>query len=466
MQGRLIMPGFNDAHIHLGVDPDGLRLPLRGLGASWEETKAAIEVAVRQTPLGTWIFGMVGATVVMNEDVTRFALDAIAPNHPVLLRAYYGHGYVASSKAMPLLQITGSRGPAGGYLERVSGAKKVNGRFWEDAEWRPNRSLAGQVSDEAIIKTMRGMAQEAVGYGITSMQMFSPISVDRFARLLVRARLPIRIRAIPFPLTDVAGRDLAEIRGLTALTLPPSRVTASGIKWVLDGTPFERGAVLRRPYDDRPGWNGRPNPPESDIAAIIQESLDFKQPLLLHAVGDRTVEIVFNALDRYGAAVDWPSRRVRIEHGDGVVGDLVSRALKLGVIVVQNPTHFSEPELCRRRWGTTMMPLRSLIDAGIPVALGSDGPMNPFLSIMFAASHPYNPREAITREQAVRAYTHGSAFAEFTETEKGTLSSGKLADVIMLSEDILAAPLPVLPRARSVLTIVGGEVVYDANVVK
>jgi predicted amidohydrolase YtcJ len=410
---------------------------------------------------------MVGATVVMNEDVTRFALDAIAPNHRVLLRAYYGHGYVASSKAMPLLQITEEAAdPAGGYFERVSGSKKVNGRLWEYAEWRPNRILADQVSDEAIIKTMRGMAQEAVGYGITSMQMFSPISVDRFARLLVRARLPIRIRAMPFPLTDVTGRDLAEIRGLTALTLPPSRVTASGIKWVLDGTPFERGAVLRRPYDDRPGWNGRPNFPESDIAAIIKESLDFKQPLLLHAVGDRTVEIVFNALDRYGVAVDWPSRRVRIEHGDGVVGDLVSRALKLGVIVVQNPTHFSEPELFRRRWGTTMMPLRSLIDAGIPVALGSDGPMNPFLNIMFAASHPYNPREAITREQAVRAYTHGSAFAEFTETEKGTLSGGKLADVIVLSEDILAAPLPALPRARSVLTVVGGEVVYDANVLK
>lgn len=156
---------------------------------------------------------------------------------------------------------------------------------------------------------------------------------------------------------------------------------------------------------------------------------------------------MFNALDRYGVAVDWPSRRVRIEHGDGVVGDLVSRALKLGVIVVQNPPHVSEPELFRRRWGTTMMPLRSLIDAGIPVALGSDGPMNPFLNIMFAASHPYNPREAITREQAVRAYTHGSAFAEFTEMQKGTLSGGKLADVIVLSEDILAAPLPALPRA-------------------
>jgi predicted amidohydrolase YtcJ len=120
VQGSLIMPGFNDAHIHLGVDPDGLRLPLRGLEPSWEETKAAIEVAARQTPLGTWILGMVGATGVMNEDVTRFALDAIAPNHFVLRRAYCGHGYVASSKAMPLLQISEEAAdPAGGFRARV-----------------------------------------------------------------------------------------------------------------------------------------------------------------------------------------------------------------------------------------------------------------------------------------------------------------------------------------------------------
>ncbi len=110
-----------------------------------------------------------------------------------------------------------------------------------------------------------------------------------------------------------------------------------------------------------------------------------------------------------------------------------------------------------------MQTLRSLIDAGIPVALGSDGPMNPFLNIMFATIHPSNPKEAITREQAVRAYTFGSAFAEFAEHEKGTIAKGKLADLAVLSQDIFTTQPPELPSTTSVLTIIGGNIVYQSD---
>ncbi len=107
-----------------------------------------------------------------------------------------------------------------------------------------------------------------------------------------------------------------------------------------------------------------------------------------------------------------------------------------------------------------------MIAAGIPFALGSDGPMNPFLNIMFASIHPDNPSEAITREQAVRAYTHGSAFAEFSENEKGTITTGKLADLVVLSQDVFITPVSELPKVNSVLTIVGGKIVYDAKTLK
>jgi predicted amidohydrolase YtcJ len=107
-----------------------------------------------------------------------------------------------------------------------------------------------------------------------------------------------------------------------------------------------------------------------------------------------------------------------------------------------------------------MQPLKSLLDAGIPLALGSDGPTNPYLNILFASMHPNNPAEAISREQAVMAYTSGSAYAEFAEKDKGTLEPGKLADLAVLSQDIFKVPPPELPKTQSILTMVGGKIVY------
>jgi len=150
--------------------------------------------------------------------------------------------------------------------------------------------------------------------------------------------------------------------------------------------------------------------------------------------------------------------------------DLIPRAKELGVIVVENPTHLALRDLLLKRYGPErtqqMFPFRSLLDAGIPLAFGSDGPNNPYVNIMLASIYPGKPKEALTREQAVIAYTLTSAYAEFAEKDKGSLEPGKLADLAVLSQDIFTIPPHDLPKTESVLTLVGGKVVYDAHAVR
>ena len=465
LQGRTVIPGVNDAHFHFSPDPKGFRLPFRSMEPSWAEVADAIRLGVKDAHRGTWIFGSVGQAVVLDPKITRDALDRIAPAHPVLLRAHYGHGYILNSKAIAAAGIAEDEpDPAGGRYERVStSSRRINGRLWEYAQWKPERALQAQVTEDEAIAALRAMSKDAVGFGITSMQVMPAMPVDRFARLLVKADLPIRIRAIPFSQTTAQGRDLSEIRMIPSLQFPQAKVTVNGIKWILDGTPLEQGAALRHDYPARRGWTGTLNFPEPEIVSMVQESLNFKQQLLLHTAGDRSAEAILRAMEAQ-PSVDWKSKRVRFEHGDGVFRDLIPRTRALGVIVVQNPMHFSLAE--RTNWAPGMQSMRSLVEGGIPLAIGSDGPLNPFLNVMAAVTHPGNAKEGISVGIALRAYTFGSAFAEFAEDDKGTLAPGKLADLAVLSSDPFTSPVPALPGIGSVLTLVGGRFVHDAGVLK
>jgi predicted amidohydrolase YtcJ len=482
--GRTAVPGFNDAHDHLSVEPDTYELPLKGIDPSWQEVTEALSAAVPRTPKETWISADFGMTILDDPNATRAALDVIAPETPVRLADWTGHASLLNTAAMVRLGIQqheegpGLRkheedpgiqedepNPEGGlYVRDKTG--KLTGMVMEFANFGMGRRLTDLVSNDDATRQLHDFFARAAKLGITSVQdMSTPIPAPHIIDLLKGEPPPIRVRVIWFGLTNEHGRLVKDGRGLPLHPAP--LVTVSGTKWILDGTPMEHSAAMREPYTDRPEASGTLDFQEKEMEAMLRESLEDNDQLMVHVVGDRAVESFLNAMEATGGERVWAARRVRLEHSDGLMPDLIPRARRLGVIVVQNPTHFTFGKIMVKLYGEKrameLQPLRTLLDAGIPVALGSDGPNNPFLNIMLATTYERNPAEALTREQAVVAYTLTAAYAEFAEKDKGSLEPGKLADLAVLSQDIFTVPDRDLPKTESLLTLVGGKVAYDAK---
>jgi predicted amidohydrolase YtcJ len=458
---------LNDAHYHLSVAPtDSVEVKLRSRDPTWEELKTALKDSVASTPPGTLLFADIAATVFNDSRVDRAALDAITMDHPVILGTLTGHAEIMNTPCLARAGVDEAiRDPLGGRFERDA-TGRLTGVAREYAVVQVDRRLGSGTSDVDAERHLQKVLERAAGWGITSIQdMSDGIEPERAVRLLGAIPTPIRVRVIRMPLTTPNGRDLREGRSLAEHAAP--LISVSGTKWYLDGVPLEftfdaRGSHTGAapPFDDAVRILPMIFEPH-ELTAMLRETLQNSDPLLLHVAGYPATAAMLTAMEQTGGARIWASRRVRFEHGDGLLPDLIPRAKALGIVVVQNPTHFVAlgDEVVR-----LAQPVKSLSDAGIPLAFGADGPLNPYLNIMLAVTHPRHPAEGLTREQAVIAYTRGSAYAEFAERDKGTLEPGKLADLAVLSQNIFDAPLSSLPETRALLTLVGGRIAYDAHV--
>jgi predicted amidohydrolase YtcJ len=466
--GRLVIPGINDAHNHISVlPPGGVLLDLKTADPTWNQLKEAIAAA--KAPKGTFIYAEIGPILFHDPNVARDALDRLAPDHPVILQTLTGHAAILNSAALAKAGVhEDEQDPVGGRYER-SADGKLTGVLREYAALQLGRTLGLVPDDAEAVAQLRDLFSQAVKFGITSMQdMSNDIEPGRAVKLFEAT--PIRIRIMRMPMTTPAGRDTQE--GRTVPGHPSPLITVNGTKWMVDGVPLENTLTPRDvpsvPAGQPLDYAFRHLPltfPEKEMEAMLQESLRNSDPALFHVSGYLSAAAMLDALQATGGKQVWAGKRVRFEHGDGLFTDLIPRAKEMGIVVVQNPTHFDVGAL----FGPTPLkfkqaqPLRLLLTAGVPVALGSDGPMNPYLNIMLACTDPSNPSEAITREQAVTAYTLTSAYAEFAEKEKGSLEPGKLADLAVLSQDIFQVPAADLPKTESILTMVGGNIVYDSG---
>ncbi|HEY4708578.1 MAG TPA: amidohydrolase [Candidatus Acidoferrales bacterium] len=469
--GRTVIPGINDAHDHIGLDPAGaVHIDVGTEDPTWAQLKTAIAAAAAKAPKGTFILADIGFIVFHDTSVARDALDRLAPDHPVLLTTLTGHAVLTNSAAMAKAGIREDQGdPVGGRYER-SADGKLTGVVREYAVLNLNRRLASSVREAEALRQLREFFAQAAKFGITTMQdMSDGIEPGRAVKLFEAAPTPIRIRIMRMPGTTQTGRDTQE--GLSVPHHPSALITVSGTKWLLDGVPLENTLTPRDvpsvPAGETLDYGAGHLPltfSEQEMETMLRESLANDSQLMVHVSGYPSAAAMLEAMTATGGKKVWDSKRVRFEHGDGLYPDLIPRAKEMGIVVVQNPTHFDASILAAARIGSKVVqPFHTLIEAGIPVALGSDGPMNPYLNIMLACVDPGRPSEAITREQAVTAYTLTSAYAEFQEKEKGSLEPGKLADLAVLSKDIFSVPFADLPTTESLLTLVGGKIVYDSG---
>jgi predicted amidohydrolase YtcJ len=469
--GRTVIPGINDAHNHLGIaPPNHIDLELSSPDPAWPEMKAAIAAAALKAPKGTLIYGSMAWKIFRDPVVSRDVLDQVAPNNPVFLETMTNHAWILNSAAMARAGIREDQpDPDGGRYER-SPDGKLTGVIREYAVFDVERTFADQTSEKDALAELRESFSEAVKWGITTIQdMSNDMPPERCVALLEKIPTPIRVRVMRMPGTTPAGRDTREGRPVPQSSNP--LITISGTKWMLDGTPVE-GTFAPRDDPATVGYfvlHEKLTFPKTEIAAMLRESLHDHDQLLLHVSAYPPAAATVEAMQSAGGAKVWAKQRVRFEHGDGLTTDLIPQVKELGIVVVQNPSHLTvanlNPDLRGMFENLKVQPLRSLLAAGIPLALGSDGPTNPYLNIMFASLDPNRPSEAITREQAVIAYTLTSAYAEFAERDKGSLEPGKLADLAVLSQDIFTVDASDLPKTESLLTMVGGKIVYGEEMI-
>lgn len=450
LAGRVAIPGINDAHDHLGSVPVGVEV-VTSASPTPDPTTAQVLDSVRsvaaRTSAGIWIKVTIGPQVLADSAARRASLDRVAAGHPVLLWTWWGHGAVLNTAGLRALGIAEAvADPLGGWYERDA-AGRLTGRLDEYAEWGALRRLYSTASERSLVADLRAYADSALRVGVTSVQdMAGYVSPALTVRAFRDANLPIRVRLIRWSIPDASGRNESEWDRVGARVGP--RVVVSGRKWVLDATPIEQNALRRRPYPGRPDWYGRLDFPLDTVRAMLRDALrPGAAQLHLHVVGDSTAALVLNLMEALAPDSVWRPHRVRFEHGNGITGPQVARALRLGIVIAQ-------PRM-------ETAPLKTWQEAGLPVAYGSDNLRNPFYHVMIAVTKAAPPGQAISREAAMTMLTRGPAYAEFTEREKGTLAPGMLADLAVLSQDVFTVPPPMLPATRSVLTIVGGRMVYE-----
>lgn len=490
LQGNFAMPGFIEGHGHFqGLGESNQLVNLLNT-KSWSEIVSMVVPKVKAAAPGDWIEGRgwhqekwntsPGATV--NGYPYHDDLSAISPNNPVVLFHASGHGLIANRKAMELAGVSRETpDPVGGRIVRDVKGNPI-GVFEENAmdiimapynAWSNQRPEAEKVA--AFEKTTSLAVNACLENGITSFQDAGASfwQLDQYARLAESGKLPIRLWAmISQPKSDEVG----QLSKYPKIGLGNKHFTSRAIKAYFDGALGSYGAWLLAPYDDKPGFVGQNTTPTDTIQRVANLCAQYGLQCCVHAIGDRANREVLNVFEKTFAGKT-ADRRWRIEHSQHVDIHDIPRFAQLGVIASMQAIHCTSdaPFVVKRlgveRARTGAYAWRSLLDAGAHLANGTDTPVeevNPLPCLYAAVTRKradtgleFFPEQKMTREEALLSYTIWNAYAAFEEKEKGSLVPGKLADIVVLSKNLLTCPPEEILQANVVKTIVGGKILFS-----
>ncbi len=484
--GALTVPGLIESHGHFtGLGQSKTILDLTKT-RSWDDIVALVADAAKKAKPGEWIRGRgwhqdkwdrVPEPSIAGLPV-HDALSAVTPDNPVLLTHASGHSSLANAKAMELSKITATTtNPDGGEIVRDAKGRAI-GAFLETAQSLVRYEAGHDTPEEATARTRElvGLAsRECLAHGVTTFHDAgaSLSTIDLYKAMAEEGALPVRL----YVMLGAGSKTLAE-KGLAyrMIGAAGNHLTVRAIKRLIDGALGAHGAWLLEPYADLPSSTGLNTESIEEMKATAKFAIENGFQLATHAIGDRgnreTLDIYEEA---FKAHPDKTDLRWRIEHAQHLSPADIPRFAALGVIPAMQAIHCTSDapwvlkRLGEKRAEEGAYVWRKLMDAGSKIPIGTDVPVEPIdpMANFFAAvtrrlkdGTTFFPGQKMTREEALRAYTINGAYAAFETGLKGSLVPGKLADITVLSRDILTCPEDDILTTEVLYTIIGGKVVY------
>ncbi len=480
LKGKTVLPGFIDAHIHL-LHTAHSQNQIDAREATSEDAVAElVRQRATQTPPGQWIQGGQWDRNLWSNPhfPTKASLDAAAPGHPVALSSKDGHLLWVNSLALQRANITSETPqPETGHILR-DGAGEATGVLQEEGATNLVFRVIGH-SDPTMNRVLleRTLAQVQRS-GITTIHdIEGDTSLNLFQELRAEGKLGVRVHMI------LPRQMLPQLRTQGINNDDNDLIRIGGIKIFADGTLGSQTAAMLESFEGSPGNYGILTIPEQEMRDTVSDATEMGLTIAIHAIGDRAAKVALDAIERaqeliaeQGTPEDARSSlRYRLEHVQLITPADLERMRRLNVIASIQPFHaVADRDIAERYWGKRARrayAYRTMHDLGIPLAMGSDAPVERFepLDILYAATvrraphiqrPPWLPDQALSIEDALWGYTMGAAYAGAEEQFKGSLTVGKLGDAVVLREDILSIPQEKMPENGVQATIVGGNVVY------